>query len=276
MSNLHGRRFSNVCFVVLFPLVSSVVCVHTAAAATPDNSATVTEVATATAAGTLPATESAPVAVSPELQGDLLMAHRSYAAAIDAYTRDTAPSPMVWNKMGVAYHHMFAFEKARKYYQRALSMHPDFPEALNNLAAVYHSQHNFGLAERFYKQSIKLAPDKAVTYCNLGTAYFADGKYKPGMEAYKRALSLNPNIFDSRQIQIVQETSTRRQLVAVNYYLARTYATEGKFSDALSYLRKAMEAGFRDRKQLMNDKEFAALRTTPEFHHLMVEENGGE
>jgi hypothetical protein len=87
---------------------------------------------------------------------------------------------------------------------------------------------------------------------------------------------LNPNIFDPGQTQIVQETTSRRQLVAVNYYLAKTYATAGKMQEALGYLRKALEAGFNDRKQLMKDKEFAALRSTPEFHQLMVEENGGE
>jgi tetratricopeptide (TPR) repeat protein len=115
-----------------------------------------------------------------------------------------------------------------------------------------------------------------VTYCNLGTAYFADEKYKPGMEAYKKALELDPNILAPGQSRIVEEGSTRRQVVAVNYYLARTYAAAGKMEESLSYLRKALQAGFHDRKQLMNDKEFAALRSTPEFHALMVQENGGE
>jgi tetratricopeptide (TPR) repeat protein len=96
------------------------------------------------------------------------------------------------------------------------------------------------------------------------------------MEAYHKALELNPHIFDPGQTQIVQETSTRRQLVAVNYYLAKTYATEGKMQEALAYLRKALEAGFRDRKLLMKDKEFASLRATPEFHQLMIEQTGGE
>jgi hypothetical protein len=35
-------------------------------------------------------------------------------------------------------------------------------------------------------------------------------------------------------------------------------------------------AGFKDRKLLMKDKEFAALRTTREFHQLMLEQHGGE
>ena len=133
---------------------------------------------------------------------------------------------------------LFALDQARKYYQQALAINPSYPDALNNLAAVYHGQHDYRQAERTYKLALKYAPGAAITYCNLGTSYFADEKYKQGMEAYHQALALNPNIFDPRQIQIVQETSSRRQLVAVNYYLAKTYASQGKMQEAISYLRK--------------------------------------
>jgi tetratricopeptide (TPR) repeat protein len=264
MRDLHRRRSSSLYFLLVLPLV---VCVHTTLAAMLNSSPAATEVAAPP-----------PVAaqLSPETQGDLLMVHRSYAAAIEAYERQAEPSAVLWNKIGVAYHHMFALDRARRYYQMALAMNPNYADALNNLAAVYHGQHEYKQAERTYKQALKYAPGSAITYCNLGTAYFADEKYKPGMEAYRKALALNPNIFDAGQVQIVQETSSRRQLVAVNYYLAKTYATEGKMEQAISYLRKALEAGFRDRKQLMKDKEFASLRATPEFHQLMLEQTGGE
>jgi tetratricopeptide (TPR) repeat protein len=263
MSDLHRRRSSGLYLLFVIPIV---VCVHSTFAATLNPSPDATEVAAP------PST----AALSPEIQGDLLMVHRSYAAAIDAYQRDPERTAVHWNKIGVAYHHMFALDQARKYYQLALAMNPNYPDALNNLAAVYHGQHDYKQAERTYKQALKLAPGAAITYCNLGTAYFAEEKYKPGMEAYHKALELNPHIFDAGQVQIVEETSSRRQLVAVNYYLAKTYATAGKMDEALSYLRKALEAGFHDRKQLMKDKEFASLRATPEFHQLMLEQTGGE
>jgi tetratricopeptide (TPR) repeat protein len=261
MSDLHRRRSSGLCLIVIF---LSVVCVHTTLAAT-SNSAPATDVATSPLTAPL----------SPEIEGDLLMVHHSYAAAIEAYQRQTERSAVLANKIGVAYHHLFALDQARKYYQQALAINPHYADALNNLAAVYHGQHEYKQAERTYKQALKYSPNAAITYCNLGTSYFADEKYKPGMEAYHKALALNPNIFDPHQVQIVQETSTRRQLVAVNYYLAKTYATAGKVEESIGYLRKALEAGFRDRKQLMKDKEFATLRDTPEFHQLM-EQHGGE
>jgi tetratricopeptide (TPR) repeat protein len=263
MSDLHRRRSSSLSLLFVFALV---VCAHTTFAVALDSSSDTTEVAASPSKTALP----------PEIEGDLLMVHRSYAAAIEAYQRDTNQSAVVWNKIGVAYHHMFALDKARKYYQMALAKKPDFADALNNLAAVYHGQHDYGHAERTYKQALKLSPQAAILYCNLGTSYFAEEKYKAGMEAYGKALALNPHIFDPGQIQIVEETTSRRQLVAVNYYLARTYATEGKFQESLTYLRRALEAGFHDQKLLMKDKEFAVLRSTPEFHQLMLQQRGGE
>ena len=172
MCDLHRRRSSSLYLIFVFTFV---VCIHTTFAATPNASPN--------------------AALSPEIQGDLLMVHRSYAAAIEAYERESQPSAKLWNKIGVAYHHMFALEQARKYYQMALAMNPNFPEALNNLAAVYHGQHEYKQAERTYKLALKYSPGAAITYCNLGTAYFADEKYKQGMEAYRKALALNPNIF---------------------------------------------------------------------------------
>jgi tetratricopeptide (TPR) repeat protein len=268
MRDLPCCRSARLCFLLG---ISIVVCAHATFAATVEPAPATSNIAATDSS--LP--DHAPQ-LSPEVQGDLLMVHRSYVAAIEAYQRESVRSAVLWNKIGVAYHHLFALEQARKYYQLALAMNPNYPDALNNLAAVYHGQKDYRQAERTYKQALKFAPNAAITYCNLGTSYFADEKYKPGMEAYAKALALNPHIFDPGQVQIVDETSSRRQIVAVNYYLAKTYATEGKMQESLAYLRRALEAGFRDRKQLMKAKEFATLRTTPEFHQLMLEQTGGE
>lgn len=209
----------------------------------------------------------------PEQQGDLLMVRGQYVAAIEAYQHGPLRSALVWNKMGIAYHHLFAFEEARKYYQMALVLNPRYPEALNNLAAIYHGQHNYRQAERTYKKALKYAPDSAVTYCNLGTAYFTDRKYKQGAKAYNKALELDPNVFDVNQNQLIEDSSSRGQLIVVYYSLAKAYATAGKNEHALKYLRKALDAGFNDRHHLMEDKEFAELRKTPEFHQLLVEQH---
>ena len=208
-----------------------------------------------------------------ELRADILLARGQYAEAIAAYEALNSSSAIVWNKIGMAYHHLFALEEARKAYTRALEINPRYAPAANNLAAVYYGQHEFRQAEHFYKKALKYTSEDAVIYCNLGTAYFAEKKYSKGKKEYRKAFSLDTNVFSPNQAAMVQAASSREQRVALNYYLAQTYAEAGQQNQALNFLRKAMDEGFRDRKRLNEDKEFAVLRSTPEFKDLLAEEN---
>jgi tetratricopeptide (TPR) repeat protein len=208
----------------------------------------------------------------PEARGDLLMARGSYAAAIDAYQQAWPRSASIWNKTGLAYHHLYALDEAMKDYQMALTLDHHFSQAYNNLGAVYHGKHEYGLAEREYKRAIKYQPRSAVSYCNLGTTYFAEYKYKKGIKAYQKAIEVDPQAFNPGHDQI-EEGTQREARVATAYNLAKVYASAGRNEDALAALRKAVSAGFNDRKRLMADKEFASLRETAEFHQLMVEEH---
>ena len=209
--------------------------------------------------------------VSPEMQGDIMMAHQRYVAAIDAYRQGPIDSAVLWNKMGIANHHMFNLREAQKDYEKALKLNPSYPEALNNLGAVYYGQKQYRDAEKIYKKAIKLSPKSAMFYSNLGTAYLAQGKYKKGAECYRTALSLDPNVFESDPSARIAETGPTREIAILNYLLAKTYAHAGRKTEALFYLRKALNQGFSDRKKLLEDKEFAILRDVPEFQSMVAE-----
>jgi tetratricopeptide (TPR) repeat protein len=208
-----------------------------------------------------------------EKRADILMARGEYAAAITAYQQGNLKSAIVWNNIGMAYHHLFALEEARKAYQQALSLNPRFAPAANNLAAVYYGQHEFRVAEHWYKKALKHTSESAVIYCNLGTAYFAQDKMKKGIKMYQKAFSIDADVFSPNRAAMVEGGGSREQRVAINYYIAQTFASAGKQEQALLYLRKAMDEGFRDRKRLIEDKDFAVLRTTPEFQKLLDQEN---
>jgi tetratricopeptide (TPR) repeat protein len=207
-----------------------------------------------------------------EQKADILMARGEYAAAIVAYQQTNLKSAIVWNNIGMAYHHLFALEQARKAYETALQINPRFAPASNNLAAVYYGQRDFRDAERWYKHALKHTSESAVIFANLGTAYFAEAKYKQGMKAYRKAFSIDEKVFAPEQGALVEAGSSREQRMAMNYFVAATYARVGKHDQALIFLRKAMDEGFSDRKRLSEDKDFATLRTTPEFQHLLEEE----
>jgi tetratricopeptide (TPR) repeat protein len=211
------------------------------------------------------------LALSPEMRGDIMMAHQRYIAAIDAYRQGPLDSAVLWNKMGIANHHMFNLREAQRDYEKALKLNPHYPEALNNLGAVYYGQKQYHDAERIYKKAIKLSPKSAMFYSNLGTAYLGEGKYKKGAQCYRTALALDPNVFEGDPATRIAETGPTQEIATLNYMLAKTYAEAGRKTEALFYLRKALDEGFSDRKKLLGEKEFAILRDVPEFQQMVAE-----
>lgn len=212
-----------------------------------------------------------PIPLSPEMQGDLMVARQRYLDAITAYKQAPQNSAVIANKIGVAYHHMFDLADAKKNYQLAIKLNPSYAEAFNNLGAIYHAEKNYKQAERLYRKAIKLDPTSPLFYGNLGTAYFFEGNTRKGAEAYRQAFALDPGVFDHTGASRIEETSSTKDLAVVNYELAKTYANAGMNDRALDYLRKALGEGFNDRKKLMNDPELASLRETPEFLQLLAQ-----
>ncbi len=207
----------------------------------------------------------------PEERGDLLMARQEYIAAIEAY-REAEPNAVVFNKMGMAYHHMLAFDIAKKDYEHALVIRPDYPEAINNLGAADFAQGRYRQAIHLYRKALKLMPDSAVVAANLGTAYFARHKYSQGMEAYRTAFRLDPSVFQGDNTQIISGPTTSAERAHQDYCLAELFAQSGMKVQAIEYLRKALDEGFADRNRIMSDHVFDQLRNTAEFAQLMGEQ----
>lgn len=211
--------------------------------------------------------------IPPEALGDLMMVHQRYLAAIEAYQRAPRDSAVVWNKLGMAYQHMYALDIAKLQYEKALQLDPKYAEAINNLGTVYYGQQNYRKAEKYYRRAIKLKSGCATFYSNLGTAYFSDHNYKHGIQAYRKAFALDPEVFLGNPLERVAEMGPVEEQVALNYALARLYAEAGMVNDAIHYLRVAYLSGFDDNNKLMKDKGFAALRRTPQFRLFMTEEH---
>ena len=210
--------------------------------------------------------------LSAEQRGDVLMARRQYLAAIDAYRNAGGDPAVIWNKTGVAYHHLFAMDAAKMDYERALRLKPNYPEALNNLGAVFYAEKNYKKAEKLYHRSLKLMPNSAAVYNNLGSAYFAQGNFKRGNAAYRAAFAIDPATFSGDPLQMVPDSSSSKERARQNYCLAKLFAQAGMKDRAIEHLRKALDEGFSDKKDLMQGREFAGLRNTAEFAQLMAEE----
>lgn len=209
--------------------------------------------------------------ITPELRGDIFMARKMYREAIDMYR--TAPrSPVILNKIGIAFHEMLQFNLAKKYYQAAIKEDPHYAEAINNLGTVFYAEKSYKKAIVYYRRSLRYWQPNASIYVNIGAAYFGRRDYKRASEYYDKALGMDPDVFEHRSgFGTLMQEQTVDQLALFHLYLAKTYAKQGMDDRALQYLRKALEEGVRDRNKIPDLPEFAQLKKEPGFQQLMTE-----
>lgn len=223
-------------------------------------------------------TKPAPISpqLTPEERGDIYMARKMYREAIDTFREGPANSAVLENKIGIAYHQLLQLDKARKAYEQALRLKPDYVEAMNNMGTIYYARKNYRRAITWYTRALKVAPEdtkSAPIYMNLGTAYFGRKKYDETTKAYEHALALDPEVFERHgSFGVMLEERTVEERAKYHLYLAKLYAKDGRNELALQYLRKALEEGVKDKKKLDQEPEFAKLRETKEFKELMATE----
>jgi tetratricopeptide (TPR) repeat protein len=217
-----------------------------------------------------PVTQRKPV-LTPELRGDIFMAEKRYREAAEMYGDNSQGSAVMLNKAGIAYHQMLQLNLAEKYYRLALRADPKYPEAVNNLGTIYYARKSYRRAVNQYKKALRMNPQSASMWSNLGTCYFARKEYDRGAEALREALRLDPEVFETRSTQgvLLQERSVEEH-AKFHYILAQTYAKQGMKDRALQYIRKALEEGYKEKKKMLADPAFAAMRDLPEFQELMA------
>jgi tetratricopeptide (TPR) repeat protein len=162
---------------------------------------------------------------------------------------------------------------AKKYYEKASKMNPQYAEAINNLGTVFYAQKSYRRAVKQYEKALEYSPDSASIYSNLGTAHFARKKYEDAVVAYQKALTLDPQVFERRSSSgvLLQERSVEER-AKFHYYLAKLYAKNGNDEAALLYLRKALEEGWKDRAKIPEEPEFVKLRENAEFKEIVTRE----
>ncbi len=132
----------------------------------------------------------------------------------------------VLNMTGIIYLlHYDDFPEAIDFFQKAVSVDPDFSEAHNNLGFAYEKSRKFNEAIDSYKKALSnllyMTPEKA--YNSLGRVYYRLGKYDEAIDEYKKALKRMADFYPSY------------------YGLALCYNEKGRYGDASLAITKAIE-----------------------------------
>ena len=211
--------------------------------------------------------------LTTEMRGDIYMARKMYREAIDMYRQGPADSPVLANKVGIAFHQLLVLNIAKKNYERAIKLDPKYSEAINNLGTIYYAQKSYRRSIGYYKRALRYAkPPTASIYANLGAAYFARHDFKRASTCYEQALKLDPEVFEHHGgFGTLMQERTVEERALFHLYLAKMYAKSGSNERALIYLRKALEEGVKDRNKIPEMPEFATLKTNADFKQLLAD-----
>jgi tetratricopeptide (TPR) repeat protein len=208
-----------------------------------------------------------------EDQGDLLRAEKRYLDSVDFYKAAMAkqPSALLWNKEGMAYLLLQYYQDATNCFNRAIKLDKHDAAAYNNRGYMEYRAQKYDQALRYYRKALSLRPTDAVFHYNMGSAYFAMKDYTRAAREFHAAYKLDPDIFNRvSKTGIIAQTTSPENRGAFSFMIAKMYAQAGDFDRSIEYLRKAMEEGYKDIKNVYKDEEFSALRKDPRFADLMA------
>jgi tetratricopeptide (TPR) repeat protein len=153
-------------------------------------------------------------------QGRLDEARKAYEAAV-ALRPDYAPAH---NNLGVALRAQGRLDEAVASYRRALTLRADYSDAHFNLANALIEAGKPSEAAEHFRQSGQAEPATAATHNNLGIALANQGRLDDAIREFRAALQLEPG-----------STMARRNL-------GDALASQGKYHEAIDHLRQAVAA----------------------------------
>ena len=128
------------------------------------------------------------------------------------------------HQIAVVLRNLGDYKASLKYFNRALALKPEFPEARNNLGTLYLLMGKWDKAIACFKEAAGdiLYKTPQFAYNNMGYAYFKKGDYDRAIENYRRAL----------------RSSQTYTLCYSN--LARAYEAKGEFNEAVAAYKEAI------------------------------------
>jgi tetratricopeptide (TPR) repeat protein len=218
----------------------------------------------------------APGATPEELErrGDELRTQKNFLDAVDYYQaalKGAPASASVFNKIGICQLMTQRYKEAKKSFEHAVRADRKHSDAYNNLGVIYYQAHNYNGAIKHYEKAISLNNDAASYYSNMGAAYFGKKQFEKAIKNYSKAMELDPDIFErTSRAGVLAQLPSPEDRAHYDYVLAKLYARTGVPERSLHYLKKAMEEGYKDIKNVYRDNEFSTLRNDPRFAELMA------
>jgi Flp pilus assembly protein TadD len=172
-------------------------------------------------------------------------------------TREQADRPAYWFNLGVVLQKQGKPPEALSAYEKALALHPQYPEAHSNVGNVLMEVGRLDEAAAAYRRALQVRPDYVEAHNNLGVVLKEQGKLDEAGMSYERALRLAPNhleahcnlgsvLMDQGNLDhavtcFARALKIKPDYVKAMYHLAFALMWQKRFEEAFRYLRRSAD-----------------------------------
>ena len=107
-----------------------------------------------------------------------------------------ARSARAFYEKAMRFHKRGRLKDAKRFYQEALRLDPNFVDALNNLGVLYIRDKDYTSAQRSFEKAIQLQPGYVDAHYNLACLYAIKGEVTQSLAHLKKAVSLDRSARD--------------------------------------------------------------------------------
>jgi tetratricopeptide (TPR) repeat protein len=140
--------------------------------------------------------------------------------------------PEIYNNMGIVALEMQKTDLAAAYYERALTLRPDYISALGNLGWARYLQGRISEAIQFTSQAVISRQNDPVLHYNLGLFYLEEGNLEQAIQNYSKASKTSPRDPSAlKDLQSAMEFASNRdhfEEIIQKFFVESTEVSEGK------------------------------------------------
>jgi len=212
----------------------------------------------------------------------LLPAQSARPASDDVIEKASAiarsrPTSAAWSRLGDAYMQkaretmdLSYYGRAEASYREALTLNPNYANALVGVAWVLSGRHEFEQSIEWAAKALKIEPNRADAYGLLGDAATEMGDYDSAFEHYQKMLDLKPDIASySRAAHLLFVTGGFRKATLL---MSKAIGSGGAYPENRAWciaqlaLLDFAQGAYVPAEQLLSQ----ALKETPSNYHLLA------
>lgn len=181
---------------------------------------------------------------------------KEYDSAAIYYKRQVftraKPGVPTYFALGNFYNDIKVYDSATHYFRQVIALDPKFLPAYTEIGTAFMEQEMYDSALVYLEEALKMNPKSAVATLNVGLVNHALQHYDVAVEYIKKAIALDPGAKPKTY-----------------YQLACSYALASKTTEAIENVRIALEKGYKNFDNIVNDPDLSGLKKNKEFQALL-------